>query len=153
MTVICLMKGMKRTMNLNSKTFLTLALFCFTINIVEAQSENLRSLRLEIPQEIIEYQLSEFDFLNNPNRLFLNPSLLNDTTALWIKTRIQLSAFSNRSLIQSNSPSDLLNPLYQKYIESQGMRTIYSILGSVSVGATAYLAYKHLKKYGFLKKK
>lgn len=123
------------------------------LNRVEAQSENRRGFRFEIPREIIEYQLGEFDFLDNPNRFFLNPSLLNDTTSLWIKTRIQLGAFSNRSLNHSNSSSDILNPLYQKYLESQGMRTINSILGSVSVGAAAYLAYKHLKKYGFLKKK
>lgn len=144
---------MKRTMNLNFKTFLLLIFFSFTLNIVWAQSENLKRLQLEIPPEILEYQLSEFEFLDNSNRFFLNTSLLNDTTSLWIKTRIQLGAFSNRSINQSNSASDLLNPLYQKYLDSQGMRTINSILGSVSVGATAYLAYKHLKKYGFLKKK
>lgn len=153
MTAICLMREMKRTMNLNFKTVIPLLFSCYALNIVWAQSENLKRLQLEIPPEILEYQLSEFEFLDNSNRFFLNPSLLNDTTSLWIKTRIQLGAFSNRSINQSYSASDLLNPLYQKYLDSQGMRTINSILGSVSVGATAYLAYKHLKKYGFLKKK
>lgn len=153
MTAICLMREMKRTMNLNFKTVLPLLFSCYALNIVWAQSENLKRLQLEIPPEILEYQLSEFEFLDNPNSFFLNPSLLNDTTSLWIKTRIQLGAFSNRSINQSYSASDLLNPLYQKYLDSQGMKTINSILGSVSVGATAYLAYKHLKKYGFLKKK
>ncbi len=139
-------------MKSNSKTII-LIFFFVSYNICRAQSETLRSFRLEIPPEIIDYQLSEFYFLDNPNRLFLNPSLMNDSTSLWIKTRIQLGAFSNRPLINANSASDLLNPLYQKYLDSQGMKTMNSILGSVSVGATAYLAYKHLKKYGFLKKK
>ena len=47
----------------------------------------------------------------------------------------------------------MLGPLYNNYLESQKLATLKAILGSVQVGAVAYLAYKHIKKYGFLKKK
>lgn len=118
-----------------------------------AQSERLKGLRLDIPVEIIEYGFNDLYFSGNPDRFFLLQSMKDDSTAIWIRTRLQLTGFANQTSENSNLQTNILNPLYIKYTESQNMRFIKSILGSVSVGATAYLAYKHLKKYGFLKKK
>lgn len=118
-----------------------------------AQSERLKGLRLDIPVEIIEYGFNDLYFSGNPDRFFLLQSMKDDSTAIWIRTRLQLTGFANQTSENSNLQTNILNPLYIKYTELQNMRFIKSILGSVSVGATAYLAYKHLKKYGFLKKK
>lgn len=118
-----------------------------------AQSERLKGLRLEIPVEIFEYGFNDLYFSGNPERFFLLSAMKDDSTTLWIRTRLQLTGFANQTSDNTNLQSNILNPLYTKYAESQNMRFIKSILGSVSVGATAYLAYKHLKKYGFLKKK
>ncbi|HOI29339.1 MAG TPA: hypothetical protein PLZ15_06200 [Melioribacteraceae bacterium] len=118
-----------------------------------AQSERLKGLRLEIPVEIFEYGFNDLYFPGNPDRFFLLSAMKEDSTTIWIRTRLQLTGFANQTSDNTNLQSNILNPLYTKYAESQNMRFIKSILGSVSVGATAYLAYKHLKKYGFLKKK
>ena len=42
-------------------------------------------------------------------------------------------------------------PLYQKYLEDSKFNPFKYALGMMQVGAVGYLAYKHIKKYGFLK--
>lgn len=143
---------MKRTMmlNINRTLFIFLiALFCSTSY---AQSEGLRGFKFNLPNEVIDLQLNDLE-LSNPDKLFFFSTFINDTTSLWIRTNLQLSKLSGYFSSNQNNTVNILSPLYQDYENSQSLRTLKSILGSVSFGATAYLAYKHLKKYGFLKKK
>lgn len=128
-------------------------LFAFPFSIVSAQSEYLRGFKTNVPHEVIELQLNDLELSNATDRLFLFSNLMSDTTSLWIRTNLQVSALSGYFSNNQNNSANVLSPLYQNYVSSQNMRTLKTILGSVSFGATAYLAYKHLKKYGFLKKK
>jgi hypothetical protein len=82
-----------------------------------------------------------------------NPSLLKDTASVWIQTRMQLSNMMNQDDNKNNLQINILNPLSQKYSSLQSMKILKYILGTVQVSAVGYLAYLHLKKYGFLKKK
>lgn len=151
MTTTTCLKRMMRMKISNIRVIICFLIF-FT-SISSAQSERLKGFRLDIPVEIIEFGFNDLYLSGNPDRFFLLSSLKDDSTTIWIRTRFQLTGFSNQTSDNSNLQSNILNPLYTRYTESQNMRFIKSILGSVSVGATAYLAYKHLKKYGFLKKK
>ena len=78
--------------------------------------------------------------------------MLNDSSSAWMRARMMIDQFSKNDEMLSNSASKMINPMYNDYLESQKLATLKAILGSVQVGAVAYLAYKHLKKYGFLKK-
>ncbi len=137
----------------NFRIALLFFLVILSFNIINAQSEGLRGFKTNIPHEVIELQLNDLELSNPTNRLFLFSNLMSDTTSLWIRTNLQVSALSGYFSNNQNNSANVLSPLYQNYVSSQSMRTLKSILGSVSFGATAYLAYKHLKKYGFLKKK
>lgn len=55
--------------------------------------------------------------------------------------------------MQNNLQLNILTPLQEKYADLQSMKTLKSILGAVQLSAVGYLAYLHLKKYGFLKRK
>jgi hypothetical protein len=67
---------------------------------------------------------------------------------------MQLNEFiSGQDPIKSNFQLSILNPLQQQYSISQNMSALKYILGIVQTGAVGYLAYEHLKKYGFLKGK
>jgi hypothetical protein len=44
---------------------------------------------------------------------------------------------------------NILNPLYNQYMQDQKYAIWKSILGGMQLGAVGYLAYKHIKKYGF----
>jgi len=46
---------------------------------------------------------------------------------------------------------DLLSPLRLQRKQESGLQTLYMVLGTVSAGAAAYIAYRHVKKYGFWK--
>jgi len=45
----------------------------------------------------------------------------------------------------------LLSPLYAQYIEDSKFNPVRYVLGMAQLSAVGYLAYKHIKKYGFLK--
>jgi hypothetical protein len=55
--------------------------------------------------------------------------------------------------VKNNLKMNLLNPLYQEFVSSQSMKELRYILGMVQMGGVAYLAYEHIKKYGFLQLK
>jgi hypothetical protein len=139
-------------MNSNIKKIFSLFLFALSFANVIAQPEIHRGFKLNPPAEVLDLQLSDLEF-NSTDKLFFFSKLMNDTTSLWLRTNLQINAFSSYLSANQNNTVNILSPLYQNYVSSQSMRTIKTILGSVSFGATAYLAYKHLKKYGFLKKK
>lgn len=66
---------------------------------------------------------------------------------------MMLSAFQSDDRADQMWKTNILNPLEERFRQSQSMKIWDTILGSVQAGAAGYLAYKHLKKYGFLKKK
>lgn len=140
---------------LNSRKLLSL-LFLIVCSAVAAQNrtelDTLRAFNLTIPPEILEYQLNDPDFLMEFSKFSLNNMPVNDSASVWMRTRMMIGTISKASNLYDNSSSKMLAPLYNDYLETQKLATLKAILGSVQVGAAAYLAYKHLKKYGFLKK-
>ena len=131
--------------------------FFFTCSVLFAQNktelDTLNAFNLSIPNEVLEYQFQEPSFLNEISRLSLSKKFINDSSTVWMRTRMMIGGINNQEDLFNNSPSDMLGPLYNNYLESQKLATLKAILGSVQMGAVAYLAYKHIKKYGFLKKK
>jgi len=139
-------------MNSSIKKIISISLLVMSYSIVQAQSESLRGFKMNIPSEVIQLQLNDLE-LSGTDKLFFFSTLMDDTTSLWIRTNLQMSTLSGYFSSDQMNSANILSPLYKNYESSQSLRTLKSILGSVSFGATAYLAYKHLKKYGFLKKK
>jgi len=126
-------------------------LILFAQNKVELDTS--RAFQFIIPPEILEYQFNDPEIIQELNRLSFNKMLIKDSSSVWMQTRMMIGSLSGQSNLWSNSSSKLLSPLYNSYLETQKLATLKAILGSVQVGAVAYLAYKHIKKYGFLKKK
>lgn len=92
-------------------------------------------------------------FYNELINLRINSHFVNDTSSIWLRTRMQLNEIIYQETFGSNLQSNILNPLNQQYNATQNMKLFRSILGAVSVSAVGYLAYQHLKKYGFLKRR
>lgn len=131
--------------------------FFLTCSLLFAQNktelDTLRAFNLSIPNDVLEYQFQEPSFLNEISRLSLSKKFINDSATVWMRTRMMISGINNQEDLFNNTSSNMLGPLYNNYLESQKLATLKAILGTVQVGAVSYLAYKHLKKYGFLKKK
>jgi hypothetical protein len=93
------------------------------------------------------------DSLNRLTNLNQYTSFVNDTSLIWIRTRMQLNGFmSEQNPMMSNFQTSILNPMQQQYLDSQNMSVLNYMLSIVQAGAFGYLAYEHLRKYGFLKK-
>lgn len=78
-----------------------------------------------------------------------NTTVTPDNSKLWLESKVTLDknffAFDNDELPYEN----LLSPLMQQYQSQQKMAPLYYILGTAQTAAVGYLAYKHIKKYGF----
>jgi hypothetical protein len=91
----------------------------------------------------IDFRL-ELQSLNKEIMLNTNPN----TQWLWTAY-----AISNKETFQPEmNLNNMTSSLYQKYLEDSKFNPIRYVLGAMQTGAVAYLAYKHIKKYGFLKK-
>jgi hypothetical protein len=81
-------------------------------------------------------------------------SFTDDSSTVWMRTRMQLASFANENdPMKNNFKTSILNPLIQQYNDMQGFKELKYILGMVQAGGAAYIAYQHIKKYGFLKMK
>ncbi len=141
-------------MNLNTKCVL---LFLFITSAIYSQNkdaaDSLKWLRFDLPEEILNYQFNQLLFEDHINTTSLFTNNVNDTNSVWIRTRMQLGAFHADNRAEQIWKANILNPLQDKFTKSEQMKFWNTVLASVQVGAVGYLAYKHLKKYGFLKKK
>jgi len=64
---------------------------------------------------------------------------------------VSVSAFP---LLIPNDPfprPDLTSPLTLQRASEEKNKLLYQVLGTVQIGGVAYLAYRHIKKYGFMK--
>jgi len=132
--------------------FLILILSVTTFAQTATELDTLNAFRLSIPEEILEYQFSSDNYLNDINRTFPNKSPLNDSSLVWLQARMMIGSFSNQQNDFGISASKMIDPMFNCYLESQKFATLRTILATVQAGGVAYLAYKHIKKYGFLKK-
>ncbi len=70
---------------------------------------------------------------------------------LQLRTELALSyptAFSTSSTDELNH---LMLPFYKQYLENSKIDPIRYVLGMAQAAAVGYLAYRHIKKYGFWK--
>ena len=92
--------------------------------------------------DLIHYNSPDF----SPNNL---PPHDNPST-IWLRTELALSS----SLLfgeKTETDRHFTSILYQQYLEDSKFDPVRYVLGMAQLGAVGYLAYKHIKKYGFWK--
>lgn len=98
----------------------------------------------------IEDQMKFDEFARHS--IFNNPMIYDSSSAL-LAAKLYISNSAENDPIKNNFTSSVLNPLKQQFAESQNLKELKAILGAVQLGAVGFLAYKHIKEYGFLKEK
>lgn len=126
-----------------------------SLSFAQSKTDTLKNREMPLNFSNYFYNQTPYSFnFDNLSDLHLNTRFLNDTSSIWIQTRMRLAGNVNQQdEIQNNLQLNILNPLQEKYADLQSMKTLKSILGAVQLSAVGYLAYLHLKKYGFLKRK
>lgn len=138
-------------------SFILLILFCTVIQAQEKTSRQNADTTGAIlnPGSVTEPNNKLDSFSSYEKKFFIPPpsAFSFDKSSIMLRTRLQLGEMIIEDPIKTNFRLSILNPLHQKYVESQSMKELKYILGAVQAGAVGYMAYQHLKKYGFLKRK
>ena len=100
----------------------------------------------------INFTLDDLDFYLDLQSLNKSILLNEDSNTKWLWTSYAISNSNNQATSSNANLSNITLPLYQNYLGASKFNPFRYALGMVQVGAVGYLAYKHIKKYGFLKK-
>lgn len=100
------------------------------------------------PLTELQIKFDEFELHRELNSFKLNIPIDGDPETVWLRTALLISKSEKTN--QEFSPH-FLSPLERKYHKDSKFDPIKYVLGAAQVGAVGYLAYKHIKKYGFLK--
>ena len=99
------------------------------------------------------------EFKYDLNELYGNPIvnqleediLFNDNpSTIWLRTELLVSN-QNDSFGRNDINIHFTSPFYQQYLKDSEFDMVRYILGAAQVSAVAYMAYRHIKKYGFWK--
>lgn len=96
----------------------------------------------------IQIKFDEFELHREFNDMKRSIPLDGDPKTVWLRTMLAVSNTENTG--KDFSPL-FLYPLEKQFLENSKFDLVRYALGMVQVGAVGYLAYKHIKKYGFLK--
>ncbi|RPI65266.1 MAG: hypothetical protein EHM44_01055 [Ignavibacteriales bacterium] len=106
-------------------------------------------MKLDIdPLTEIQIKFDEFELHREFNNMKMDVQIDGDPQTVWLRTSLALSNTENSG---KHFSQHFLSPLEKQYLENSKFDPVRYALGMVQAGAVGYLAYKHIKKYGFLK--
>lgn len=109
------------------------------------------SLKIKInPNPLTQMQIKfdEFELQREFKEIKMSVPIDGDPGTVWLRTSL---AIANTENTNQNFTPHFLAPLERQYLEDSKFEPVKYALGMVQAGAVGYLAYKHIKKYGFLK--
>ncbi len=117
-------------------------------NNILVVTDSIKNLPRLNPQAELQIKFDEFELHREFNSIKMNIPIDGDPQTVWLRTSLAISTSEN---INTEFSPHFLSPFQKQYLEDSKFDPIKSILGMAQVGAVGYLAYKHIKKYGFLK--
>jgi len=109
------------------------------------------SLKIQLhfnPLIDMQIKFDEFELHRELNNMKMDVLIDGDPQTVWLRTSLAIGNTNNPG---SDNKVHYLSPFYTQYIEDSKFDVVRYVLGMAEVGAVGYLAYKHIKKYGFLK--
>jgi hypothetical protein len=100
----------------------------------------------------IEFQYDLNEIFNKPLTYEIPEEALfnNNPSTVWLRTELMVSKSSSEFSDNAFSPH-FTSSLYEKHLENSKFDMVNYILGVAQTSAVAYMAYRHIKKYGFWK--
>jgi hypothetical protein len=136
-------------MNYFIKAFPILVFITFNTLSQEINDSHNRTNQSNKPNKSLSSTIDDLYFyldLHNFNKIFL---VNTDPSTQWLWTSC-LVLNSRQETLESNINFDYITlPLYQKYIKDSQLKTFRRLLKIVQRCVAFYLAYCHVKKYGF----
>jgi len=136
-------------------------LSAFAVFAISGYSQDAEKILTQSPDSSYRFQgiVLPVEYQYDMNELYIMPlfnqipdEILFDenSSTVWLRTELLLL---NKNLLTKNGElkTHFTSPLYQEYLRESEFDMVRYILGTVQTGAVAYMAYRHIKKYGFLK--
>ena len=100
----------------------------------------------------VEFQYNLYEIFSNPVSSRIPEEILFDDNPSTIWLRTELSISNQYSQYGSEKvDAHFTSVLYHKYLKDSEFNIVRNVLGMAQTSAAAYLAYRHIKKYGFWK--
>lgn len=100
----------------------------------------------------VEYQYNLDEFYTEPLFGQVPEEILfeDNPSNIWLRTELLIS---NKNLNTENGEinTHFTSTLYQQYLKDSEFDMVRYVLGMAQAGAVGYMAYRHIKKYGFWK--
>jgi hypothetical protein len=139
-----------------SKIFL-----CFCLLVVSLFAQETETYSIEpsdsshrfqgiIPPVEYQYNLDEFFIEPLFNQIPDEVLFEENSSTVWLRTELLIL---NRNLLTENGEvnTHFTSPLYQQHLKDSEFDMLSYVLGIAQTSAVAYMAYRHIKKYGFWK--
>jgi hypothetical protein len=100
----------------------------------------------------VEFQYDLNEIFSKPIAPNIPDKILFDDnpSTVWLRTQFLIS--NNAAQFgYSEINTHFTSPLYQKYLRDSEFDMFRYVLGIAQAGAVGYMAYRHIKKYGFWK--
>jgi hypothetical protein len=103
-----------------------------------------------VPPVEFQYNLNEFFTIPLTQQIPKDILFDDNPSTVWLRTQLLISnnaAQSGSGVINTHFTS----PLYQQYLRGSEFDIVRYVLGVAQASAVGYMAYRHIKKYGFWK--
>lgn len=96
------------------------------------------------------FKLEEFEFYRDKFHSDISITLDEDNSTIKLRTEMIIRQSMKNDFLQTDNHLYFLSPLYKKHLEDSKFNPVRYVLGMAQLGAVGYLAYRHIKKYGFI---
>jgi len=136
-----------------------LFMISFISGVLCAQVE--KTYQSQLSDSTIRYQgiIPPVEFQYDLNEIFSKPLsnqipedvLFDDNpSTIWLRTQLLISNNKDQLGIDEIN-THFTSPLYQQYLKDSEFDMFRYVLGVAQASAVGYMAYRHIKKYGFWK--
>ena len=103
-----------------------------------------------VPPAEFQYDINQFFQRPLANQIPTDVLFTEDRSTIWLRTEMLIS---NQSLLfgKVDFNTHFTSPLHQQFLKDSEFDMVRYVLGMAQLSAVAYMAYRHIKKYGFLK--
>jgi len=129
---------------------LTQSIFIYSQQEKETPTDSIFRYQGINPTLNLNYKIDDLIHYNNPDFFLYNQPPYDNPSTIWLRTELALSSslpFGEKT----GTNRHFTSVLYQQYLEDSKFDPVRYVLGMAQLGAVGYLAYKHIKKYGFWK--
>lgn len=100
--------------------------------------------------EKIQLRFDEFEVYRDKYYSNFHIPLDEDKATIRLRTEMIIRQTSQSRFYPAEENLYFLSPLYNQYIEDSKFNPVKYVLGIAQLSAVGYLAYRHIKKYGFI---